>query len=478
MRTIGDIAKDFYASWIRPSDVDEPNEIPEDILEPDEYGTELEKYEPQVGKKIIDAVMCRKMALTCPLFDKGVEKKSSDTFRPGFLIGKNGKHMQRNEQIWIDDFNRRNNILKLLKNTKKNAHIYGHGVWFIRYREELDRKVNYSSAPPKNALPFKVKLLDPECIKRYEYKNSYWKTKGVKHLLYQKSNGAEYYIHPDRMEMFIEKELPFTKFGISDVVVLRHIIGSTADVDIAVGKILAWHSHGIIEWNKSGSNAPERKEMKRILKTHPDAFVGDENYSLKVHNPEAIDPKSFYEYLTMCIAAVLVMPTHILTGVRVGRVTGAEAGFTDYQKDISDVQNLVYNPKLNKIYQKIFTAHNDKTHTYIFDYDIEWNHSYVNEMAEAELDFKRAEAIEKLIDKGIISIPEAREMMNRGHVELSKKIPDDLAKPETKEQEKKIAAYKKIIKAKKDLFESLSNGQREVLLQDIRVDKAQSNDDE
>lgn len=476
MKNLGDMAKNFYASWIRPIQVDKPDEVPDDILESDEYGTDLEKYEPQVGKKIIDAVMCRKMALTCPLFDKGVEKKARDTFRPDFTISKNGKHMQRNEQIWVDDFNRRNEILTLLKNTKKNVHIYGHGVWYIRYREEIGKKVKYDTAPPKNGLPFKVSLLDPECIKRYEYKSRYWKDKGVKHLVYQKSNGAEYFIHPDRMIMFIEKELPFTKFGISDVVVLRHVIGSTADVDIAVGKILAWFSHGITEWRKDGSNGTERKEMKKILKTHPDAFVGDENYHLDIHNPEAIDPKSFYEYLTMCIAAVLIMPTHILTGVRVGRVTGAEAGFTDYQKDISDAQRLVYNPNLNKLYQMIFTAHNDDTHTYVFDYDIEWNHSYVSEMAEAELDFKRAEAIEKLVDKRIIDTAEAREMMNRGHIELSEKIPEELLEPKTEEEEKKITAYKKIIQAKRDLFESLNNGEREELLQEARLKEAQSKD--
>jgi len=473
--TLGDKVKSFWASWIRPSEVDKPDEVPEDILQSSDYSPDLEKYEPTVDGKKIDTVLCRKMALSSPMFDKGVDKKRGDTFRAGFTINKDGKHMQRNEQIWIDDFNNRNDIFKLLKLTKKSAHIYGHGVWLIRYREELGMKKKYSNAPPKKALPFKVSLLDSECIKRFVYKNRYWEDKGVKHLLYQKSDGAEYYLHPDRIMMFKEKELPLTKFGISDVVVLRHVIGANADIDIANGKLLAWSSHGILEWNKDGSNPTERKDMKKIASQHPDVFIGDENYHLAVHNPEAINPKPFYDYIVMYIAAVLVMPTHVLTGVQIGRVTGAEAGFTDYQKDISDSQTLVYSPNLRKLYQMIFDAHSDNKRNYIFDYDIEWNHSYVNEMAEAELDFKRSEAIEKLLDRGVISIPEAREMMNRGHIELSPDVKlDELVKPTSKEEKDKVEAYRKIIQAKKDLLLSLNSGEREELLQEKRVSKAES----
>jgi len=421
----------------KSKDFDDP------MLRPDEWGKELDKFEPMIGKQKLNSELCRKMALTSPLFCKGVWKKSMDTFRAGVFINKEGNEPKGMQKVWIDSFNKRNNIYSLLKSMKICNHIYGFAPVYIRYAEEISSNEIKHDSPVEDAYePFKIYLLDPEKVKKFEYKNKYWKNRGVHHLLYITSSGKEVYIHPDRFRLVSEKKLPFSMFGISDVAILRHIIDSNADIDVAMGKILKWFGYGKIEWRKVGADKDDKQWMKKVMENHPDVITSDMDYELKVHNPEAIDPKPFYDYITMCIAAVLIMPTHILTGVRVGRVTGAEAGYSDYHKDISDVQALVYTPFLTELYQMIFTANSTGKNKYIFDYTLEWNPTYVNEMAEAELMIKRADVVEKLLGKNhgpIIELDEAREIMKRGFIKFDKEASSlDLPKFSPKDEMKNL----------------------------------------
>ncbi len=62
----------------------------------------------------------------------------------------------------MDDFNERNELTSLLDETKQCVHVYGEGIWYIRFKSELGSN-NYdrSSPPPEHDLPFEVKLLDP-----------------------------------------------------------------------------------------------------------------------------------------------------------------------------------------------------------------------------------------------------------------------------------------------------------------------------
>jgi hypothetical protein len=483
--TLGDRIDNFLNSWIRKAEKEpEPEEKPDTVFKDDEWFNveKFEKFEPKVEGEKLTSKNCRKLALTCPLFMKGVKKKAMDTFRAGFKEEKlDGTKPKTYEQIWIDDFNRRNEINSLLEETKQCAHIYGEGVWYIRFKSELSKEYSKSSAPPEHDLPFKVYLLDPERVDKYIYKNSYWRDKNIKHLKYKVGRDT-IYIHPDRIISFQEKKLPFSDFGISDVTILRHIISSVADIDIAVGHILKWFAHGFIWWQKEGASPEERKQMLKTLSQHPNALVGDERYTLEVKNPEAINPKPFYDYLVMCIAGILVMPTHILTGVRVGRVTGAEAGYSDYYRDINDIQRLIYAPRLKKLYQMIFDyhTHHDRNALarnveYIFDYDIVWNPTYVNEMAEAELFAKRAEAVEKLISTKlsfpVISIDEAREILMRGQIEFKNKLPQKEQVKFKKPSEEERRAIKAMIETKKkiDAGVVLSSGEKEELAEAFRL---------
>lgn len=500
MATLMDRLDKFASSYIRrtPAKEEKISNVVDPLLKADEWSQTLEKYEPYIGvgknRVKLTSTMCRKLALSCPLFIKGVKKKSQDTFRAGFDIKKGDKNIIGQQGIWINKFNKRNNILSLLEETKVNVHIYGYGIWLIQFYNELisqkdGKKINYEQPPNENAEPWKLTLLNSETVDKFEYKNKNWQKRGIKHLKIKNNNGDTHYIHPDRIVPFAEKKLGFSMFGISDVVILRHIIDSSSDIDIATGKILKWSSRGITEWKKINASPDEQKEMLRILNTHPDAYASSDDYTLNVHNPEAIDPSPYYNYIKMCIAAVLVMPTHVLTGIEVGRVTGAEAGFSDYHRDISDNQNLVYAPPLKSLYQRIFDAKGAqlKDKKFIFDYAIVWNPTYVNELAEIELYLKRADIVSKLMatkmSKAIITVEEARKILNEGYTKLDvkKKIKQEANKgkaignfkPKSPSATEK-ASYTKLIENAKEKFSNLelTDGELEELSQEIRIRKS------
>jgi len=248
---------------------------------------------------------------------------------------------------------------------------------------------------------------------------------------------------------FKDDQLPFSKFGISKVDMLRNIINSEQDIDIATGEILKWFSHGILEMTKEGMQPNERKEILKIMENHPNFYANSDKWKLEVHNPTAIDPKEFYNYIILGIASVFVMPTQVLLGVQIGKVTGAETGYSDYYRDVKDKQELIDTPHIKQLYKELFAGYNRE-----FKYKPIWNDIYVGELAESELLGKRAATVQILLSSNppVISQEEAREMMNKGTIYLdpAKKIkaPKNNGLPGDDNKEKQNPIVRKPLKDK------------------------------
>lgn len=394
-------------------------EYPKDVLVPSGFNNEKNNmYEEVVNGKPLTPTLMRKIALSDSLFTKGCEKKYMDVFRAWFTFEKfeTRKEMPLIEKKIIWNFDRRTGIRKKFQIAAVCSAIYGNGYILKSYLNdqylEDGKEPNLSLPVREGATPYQLYLLNPEKVTEikaiegkkdefmFEYKNSIYKTQ---------------YIHSSRIIHIKENELPFTNFGISKITILRHIINSKAEIDIATGKILSWFSHGIPEWRKmEGEITPKiLKDMENTLKNHPDYFATSSQYKLEMHNPEAIDPRPFYEYVIQNIAAVLVMPVSMLVGVQVGKVTGAETQFSDYYRDVRDIQDMIYTPLLENLYEELLAAYGRE-----FNYNIVWNEIYVNENAEADLDAKRAGTVSILKGANVVDLKEARDMMNKGHVKL------------------------------------------------------------
>jgi len=418
----------------------------------------------------------RKLALSVPLFWKGVQKKSFDIFRSWIFfdpVGDREKPSLIDMKI-INNFERRTNILQKMALGFINAYVYGDGFILISFLGE-SKEQDLSIPPEDNAEPIQLTLLDSEHINEMVVLESNKKSR-LKHFHYfHIEESMDFLIHPDRLIHLKTDFLPFSNFGISKVDIARKILNSMVEVDIAVGDLLKWFAHGFLHWSKSPLSSNEKNEMMKVLEQHPYAIVDDKNeYDLKVHNPTAIQPKEFFDWLVLKIAAVLVMPTHILTGVQIGKTTGAEVGYSDYRKDIQDIQDIIISPHLYRLYTMLFEANDRK-----FNYHIKWVETYVDEMSEANIMFKRASIVERLWKTGTADRPERRKIMNDGYVVLEPDaIPDMIVpppsvkqetdkeeKPEKDEKTKKItnSAFSEHLKTIPKLFESISTEQQDMI---------------
>lgn len=365
----------------------------------------------------------REIANESPLLTKGIRKKSLDSIRAWIsleTLDGRGAPIEADAKA-IRAFELRTNYKKKFYDAIVCAHVYGDGFLLIQF-DKKDEGTKLSDPPVAGSEPRGVYLLNPEQIYRVKYLSEANRKKDLYHYVFNdtKRFGSKY-IHPERIQHIKIDELPYSKMGLSKIDLLRYIIESKKHIDIAAGRILSWFSHGIVDIEQEGLEEPELKKILAVAKEHPSAWAHDETMKLEIKNPTSIDPKPFYDYVIMNIASALIMPSHVLTGIQTGRVTGSEIGFTDYYRDILDLQELQYTPPITSLYRRIIEARGRE-----WKYAIKWNTVYVDELAEASIMEKRVTVAEKALNGskgvgGFIDIEEARKIYNKGQIEIDPK---------------------------------------------------------
>jgi len=418
--TIGDRAYNFSQKYIRrtPAKKEDEKTQEDDLALPPEYYSSRTKYGTMSPQKR------RELALQSSLFMKGITKKNSDTFRAWFKFkGIEGQKVAVEDLKLIRSFELRSQIKKKFKIAGMCADIWGDGYLLIKFFEP-DVQNKLASEPKSGLQPLDLIVLNPEWITEVKYLDD----KEQYYYHYQNTEkGEDLLIHPDRILHIKTIDLPFDFFGVSKVDILRNILLSSADIDIATGEILKWFSHGTQILSKTGMTRNERVKALKLMAEHPNFFAFSEKYTFDIKNPTAINPTPFYDHITEAISAALIIPRQVLLGIEVGRVTGAEIGFADYYRDIKDNQELVYTPLLLRLYDLLAKSENRD----FSRYDIEWEVTYIDEMAEAELLGKRTAAAvnARSSNPPIISVAEARRMLNEGQVELDPNAPEEPPKP-------------------------------------------------
>ena len=402
----------------------------------------------------LDLKTLRQIALMEPLVLKAIRKKTRDTFRQWLII----KSLDENKEVpkkilnLIADFDRRTLFKEKLHDSALSSYIYGTG--FIE--RTFVNNNNISSPLDKREEPLNFNVIDSENISK---KDTNPKTKdSTLYWIYKKRGGEDKYLHPDRIIDVSINKLPFSPFGISVINTLNKILTSKLNIDEASGQILTWFGHGILSMKINGMNVEQQKKMEENFAKHPDYYVYDEDYELDVKNPTRIDPKPFYDYLYVNIAAALEMPTHILTGQELGDVTGSEVGVMDYYHDIENIQKLTFTPIVEKIYRNLLESHG-----YKWNYSIIWNPLYADELSEAKTLQIRSYSATESKNSGIISIEEARKMLNDGMIKLN---PSEIPKQEEKEEpiiDKPNIAPQPVVKERKMTITPLTEIQREMI---------------
>lgn len=448
MATIGDHLKKVWKNYVAPTAEDiKVGKKEERLSYPPDASPE---YKHSFLKKELSMETCRQTAQQCPLFMKGARKKAMDSIRAWFEI------QSRNQQTVpvkadleiLKAFERRTQFMYKWLEARIASFIYGDGYLLITY--ENDEKTKLHDPPSKKMIndekvfeaPWKVRVLNSEYIKEidyYPYEKAKYQKLFTKHFHYEDTkNGKDYWIHPDRIIHLTVDKLPHKEFGNSKINLLRNIIKSMINIDISCGEILSWFAHGTYDIEDEDIDEDKRKFWEKVAKQHPGAWIHGDREHITAINPTAIDPKPFYDYLVLKVASAFRMPTHVLTGIQVGKVTGAEVGMGDYVKDVKDDQDLLYTPLIETLYERILKAKGRK-----WKYKIVWNAIYIDELAEATILHKRVEAATLAMNGqrgagGFINPKEARTVFNKGQIELdTENIPTDIPKPEKPESPKK-----------------------------------------
>ena len=403
MKSVGDYVFEFYDRYIKTSTKESA------LKSSNIWSTELQKGSDD---KRLSPSKRRELANQSPIFMKGVRKKSMDSVRAWFDIEADNKSTPIQADInAIKAFEKRTNYKKKFAQAIKDAHIYGDGFILLGFTN--DRGVSLQAEPSKKSEPASAMVISPEKITEVKYISDKNKRLDLYHFVF-KDGMVEELIHPDRIQHIIVEEDSTSRLGLSKVDLLRNTIKSKKNVDIAVGRILSWFSHGLLDIKAKDINDDELEELRKVANMHPTSWVHDEDdFEIDVINPDQLAPKDYMDFIVLNIASCLNMPVHVLTGIQVGKVTGAEIGFADYYKDILDMQELIYTPMIEDLYRRIIEARGR-----VWKYSLVWNTVYVDEIGEANIMEKRMAFVTQGIQAGVIDLEEGRRMLNEGLIEL------------------------------------------------------------
>ena len=364
----------------------------------------------------LSMVQLRAIYLNEPLVYKAINKKNRDTFQNGFIIKRrDGTEPFKNDIDIINEFIQRTRLMPKLEIGGKCKDIYGDGYVEKIYLEPKSRTADMP--PPANAEPIGLKVLDAESLTKKETKMG----RGDTVFYVFRGTDGEIYIHPDRI-IHIVDPLPHADFGNSKLSILRHILKSKINTDISVGEILDWSSHGILDMTVNNCTPEQEKHMAELFRDANHFYVHDETYVLDVKNPTMGEPKSYFEYMYVNIAACFMMPTHILTGVQPGHVIGSEIGVADYHKDLANDQTMIYTPIIEDLFEELLKSRGKK-----WVYEVVWRPTFIDELSEGRIMEKRALAAKEGYVNRIIGQKEARKIMKDGVIDINPEdLPDDI----------------------------------------------------
>jgi len=418
-------------------------------------------------------LMLRNIALSEPLILKTFLKKNKDIVRNWHKIKNpdDKKEVPKEVSRLLYNFDKKQRVKQKMFTAGLCSDVYGTGFIELKYNER--KNANASNMP--NSTFVGIELLNPEHITKIDFHPS--KKDDLLYFIYQnpedRKHLGEVYIHPSRVLPYITNKLPFSNFGISKVKTAANILRSKMNADKSAGNILEFMA-GMYDIKIEGMQPEQEKKAKETVKKHPAYLIHDEDYEVKVEKPGKVEPASFYDYFYTNIAAVSEMPKNMLTGADTGNVTGSEVGASNYYSDCADIQDVIVSPILEIIYGLYL-----KNFKLDWNYDINWNIIYVDELSEAKILQTRAYSATQGYIAGILKSIEARQILNEGTIHL---VGDYERPPEEKVSNPNIEPQgdpKKPDKAKNikfitqqqiDLIEKIRrNGLKELREQEKRV---------
>jgi len=343
-----------------------------------------------------------------PLTRKGILKRSHDVIERWLDIISEDPRVAEAFEEFETRVDLKNRLIDLLK----NAMIYGVGY--------LEIVISGDDTAPDEPLPAgeieELALVSPKLIAPAWDKE----TGHVAYFAHYKPGmGDTVKIHPSRIIMF-----PFDTIGdghrfVGVIEPMLHVVVAKIELDKASGQIPKKVVSQIIAVNIANGTRKEVTEWLNALEKLKEAgrFVASDRVNFQFHEAgKALDIKPYSEHLIYQIAGGVGVPYTVLLGAGAGTLSTSETNLRDYYSDLKDLQT-----RLTPIIRFLFDLELANKGMDGADYTVEWREIYADEQSEADVLSRKALAIEKLINVGIITVDEARDILGLPPMEAVEK---------------------------------------------------------
>ena len=361
---------------------------------------------PEEAQKCIDIELLQHLEnayLNEPLTRKAILKRSHDVVERFLEIKTEDPAVYNLFWEFVDRVDLKNRLIDLLK----NAMIYGAGYLEIVVDDDdaaLDEElpvheiVDLAVISPKTIAP--IWDVDPKSPTYGQIKYFYQWVPGI---------NANLEIHPSRVILF-----PFDTVGdgtrfVGVIEPMLHVIAAKVQLDKASGEIPKKVISQIISVNVEKATQKELDAWAKALEQMATAgrFVGSERVKFDVKDAgKALDIKAYSEHLIYQIAGGTGVPYTVLLGAGAGTLSTSEINLRDYYSDLKDLQ-----VRLTPIIRHLFEHELKANGIGNADYEFEWLEIYADEQSEAEILKIKAQAVKDLLEWGVISTDEARDIL-------------------------------------------------------------------
>jgi hypothetical protein len=338
-----------------------------------------------------------------PCTRKAISKQASDTFERWFEIRPvEGEELPEKVEEIVWDLIDRTDMKQTLMRILKRSMIFGTGYLELVLdgdNSEADEEPSGNQIADlvlvENVAPIVDNKIGSEThgeILHYE----------------QRIIGNPAKIHKDRIIHFPFDQVGTDPRGIGLVKTVYQLVRSKIIVDKLCGKIPESVIKQIVDLKIAGANLKELKDGYKKLKEAQEAlrFVGTEKHTFQVHDAgRGLDIEPFTEHLVQQLSTGLGMPKQIMTGAEAGKLATAEINLKDYYSDIRNLQE-----RFTPIVKRIIDLELELQGINDVDYEIVWNPLYTNDEKESEILLNKARAANQLVEFGILSTDEIREI--------------------------------------------------------------------
>lgn len=316
-----------------------------------------------------------------PLVKKGITKKADDIIGEWSIEDpRDGFDVPDEIENKIALFNTEHDVKNKLRVSAINWMLYGD--FFLELDDgNTDPKAELFMGNLKD-----IHIIHPKTMKILTDKNNI-----ITGYLFRYA-GEKITFHPSRIIHRPHDPCGDSHYGLSVIENGYNIIISKMNADVATGEHIYRTAHPLPELAHEKLVPEKDKEaaQETLASLSPKTgIVSTNGWKFEMHNPTAINLRSYFDNYYVNLAAALGMPTMILLGVQKGAVTGSEVDLADYYNQITRIRTNIFSGVLREIYRAL-------TGLDPFPYDIYWHPLMVDERSETEMFYKQVEAAEKL----------------------------------------------------------------------------------